>query len=73
MQFDKVISFNKKKFFLFFMIFLFLIKTKDSYLDKKQLTIINDKQINNNDSFLKINETQNSLKLFNNYFNICNK
>ena len=73
MQFDHVISFNKKKFFFFFIIFLFLYKTKNSYFDNKQLKIINVNQINSNDSSLKINETQNSLKLFNNYFNICNK
>jgi hypothetical protein len=73
MQYDKVISFNKKKFFLFFMIFLFLFKTKNSYFDNKQLKVINIKQINSNYSLLKINETHNSLKLFNDYFNICNK
>jgi hypothetical protein len=73
MQFDQVISFNKKKFFLFFMIFLFLFKTKNSYFDNKQLKVINANQINSNATSLKINETQNSLKLFNNYFNICNK
>ena len=73
MQFDQVISFNKKKFFLFFMIFLFLFKTKNSYFDNKQLKVINVNKINSNDSSLKINESQNSLKLFNNYFNICNK
>jgi glycosyltransferase involved in cell wall biosynthesis len=37
------------------------------------LKVINVNKINSNDSSLKINETQNSLKLFNNYFNICNK
>ena len=73
MEYDKVISFNKKKFFLFFMIFLFLFKTKNSYFDNKQLKVINVNKINSNDSSLKINESQNSLKLFNNYFNICNK
>jgi glycosyltransferase involved in cell wall biosynthesis len=73
MQFDQVISFDKKKFFLFFMIFLFLFKTKNSYFDNKQLKVINANQINSNATSLKINETQNSLKLFNNYFNICNK
>ena len=67
MQFDQVISFNKKKFFLFFMIFLFLFKTKNSYFDNKQLKVINANQINSNATSLKINETQNSLKLFNNY------
>jgi glycosyltransferase involved in cell wall biosynthesis len=73
MQFNQVISSNKKKIFLFFIIFLFFFKTKISYLDNKQLKVINVNQINSNDSSLKINETQNSLKLFNNYFNICNK
>ena len=67
MQFDQVISFDKKKFFLFFMIFLFLFKTKNSYFDNKQLKVINANQINSNATSLKINETQNSLKLFNNY------
>ena len=73
MEYDKVISFNKKKFFLFFMIFLFLFKTKISYFDNKQLKVINIQQINSNHSLLKINETHNSLKQFNDYFNICNK
>jgi hypothetical protein len=67
MQFDQVISFDKKKFFLFFMIFLFLFKTKNSYFDNKQLKVINANQINSNATSFKINETQNSLKLFNNY------
>jgi hypothetical protein len=67
MEYDKVISFNKKKFFLFFMIFLFLFKTKNSYFDNKQLKVINIKQINSNHSLLKINETHNSLKHFNDY------
>ena len=67
MQFNQVISSNKKKIFLFVIIFLFFFKTKISYLDNKQLKVINVNQINSNDSSLKINETQNSLKLFSNY------
>ena len=67
---EKVTSFNQKKLFLFFAIFLFFLKTKNSNFDNQQLKIINKSQ-NNNDSILKINETQNSLKTYYNYFNLC--
>jgi len=60
----------KLLFLLFNISFLFIIKI--SNLDKKKLKIFNKSQ-NNNDIFLKINKTQNSLKSFYKYFNICNK
>ena len=67
---EKVASFNKKKLFLFFALFVFFLKTKNSNNVNHQLKIINESQTNN-DSFLKINETQNSLKSYYNYFNLC--
>ena len=67
---EKVTSFDQKKLFLFFAIFLFFLKTKNSNFDNQQLKIINESQTNNN-SILKINETQNSLKSYYNYFNLC--
>jgi hypothetical protein len=42
---EKVTSFSQKKLFLFFAIFLFFLKTKNSNFDNQQLKIIN-KQIN---------------------------
>ena len=63
-------SLNKQKLFLFFAIFVFFLKTKNSNIDNHQLKIINESK-NNNDSFLKINETQNSLKSYYDYFNLC--
>jgi len=67
----KALSFNIKILFLFFTIFLFFFNAKFSNLAHKPLKIINKSQ-NNNDIFLKINETQNSIKSYYNYFNICN-
>jgi hypothetical protein len=64
---EKATSFDQKKLFLFFTIFLFFLKTKNSNFDNQQLKIINESQTNNN-SILKINETQNSLKSYYNYF-----
>jgi len=66
---EKVISF--KLLLFFFTIFLLIFIIKISNLNKKQLKIFKSKK--NNDIFLKINETQNSLKSYYNYFNICNK
>jgi len=70
MLIEKVSSFNKQKLFLFFAIFVFFLKTKNSNIDNHQLKIINESKTNN-DSFLKINETQNSLKSYYDYFNLC--
>ena len=70
MLIEKVTSFNKQKLFLFFAIFVFFLKTKNSNIDNHQLKIINESKTNN-DSFLKINETQNSLKSYYDYFNLC--
>jgi hypothetical protein len=64
---EKVTSFDQKKLFLFFAIFFFFLKTKNSNFDNQQLKIINESQTNNN-SILKINETQNLLKSYYNYF-----
>ena len=70
---NKGILFNKKICIIFLIIFLFFIETKNLNFYNKHLKIINDKQINNNDSFLNINETQISVKSFINYINICTK
>ena len=67
---EKVTSFNKKKLFLFFTLFIFFLKTKNSNIVNHQLKIINESQTNN-DSFVRINEMQNSLKSYYNYFNLC--
>lgn len=67
---EKATSFYKKKLFIFFVIFLFFLKNKNSNIDKKKLKIIYKSQINN-DFFFKINETQNSLESYYNYFNLC--
>lgn len=64
---EKIISSKLKIFYLFFIIFFFF-KSKNSILDNQLF----NKSKNNNDIFLKINKTQNSLKSYYNYFNICN-
>lgn len=67
---DKKNSFKKIKFsFVLIIYFLFLL-TKNSNLINKQLKEINEQQINN-DTFLKINESQNLLESYTQYFNTC--
>lgn len=55
--------FNKQKFFIFKIFFLFFLTTL--------LKEINEQQINN-DTFLKLKTSQNSLESLTKYFNACN-